>query len=532
MNVDFIIHNAQIFTADATQPQAEAIAIKGHKILAVGSDDMVLATRTTNTRLLDAQQRTVMPGFIDSHFHLLLGSQELGDILLYEATSFDDLVDQIREHALTHLHEPWLVGRGVYYSLLPDFTLTRRQLDAIVSDRPLVIFAYDAHTAWANTEALRLAELLENGQTVAPNSEIVQADDGFAHGELREPGAYNPIVDLLPPPSPAQMRRLLKAGLAELAQAGVTSVHNMDGDLAQLNLYVELAQRGELTCRIYVPFDIKPDTPESAMSEAIAMQQLNYANLARGGCVKFFMDGVIETYTGLLTEDYAGQSGNRGSGLFSLDHFSRMATLADKSGLQIFVHAVGDAAVRRTLDGFVRVEQTNGRRDSRHRVEHIELIHQADVSRFQSQGVIASMQPAHAPLMDEGDPWSERIPQTRWNDAFAWQTLQQAGAKLALGSDWPVMTYNPLVGVHRVVTRQPWADALSDQRLSLHDTLIGYTRDAAYAEFQESVKGQLKAGYLADLVLLSDDIFAVPPERIARIYPLLTMCDGRVVYER
>jgi predicted amidohydrolase YtcJ len=326
---------------------------------------------------------------------------------------------------------------------------------------------------------------------------------------------------------------MLRRGLAEAAKMGVTSVHNMDGDMEQLTLYSSLENRDELILRVYCPYSVKPDTLPEALTEAVAMRRAFQSDMVRGGCVKFFMDGVIETYTGLLLDDYAGLPGSCGGSLFSAEHFNSMAAEADRLGLQIFVHATGDGAVRRALDGFEAAQRQNGRRDSRHRIEHIELIHPEDVPRFVELGVIASMQPAHVPLQTPDDPdvWPARVGLERWGRSFAWQTLRQAGARLAFGSDWPVAPQDPLLGLHAALNRRPWLPGLPEQRQTLADAIAAYTCDAAYAEFQEQSKGQLKAGMLADMVLLSTDLFATPADEIDRVHPVLTICDGRIVYE-
>lgn len=255
--------------------------------------------------------------------------------------------------------------------------------------------------------------------------------------------------------------------------------------------------------------------------------------MVRSGCVKFFMDGVIESYTALILDDYVDQPGSRGGANFSAEHFARTATEADRLGLHIFVHAIGDAAVRRTLDGFEAAQRANGRRDSRHRVEHIELIHPDDLPRFAALGVIASMQPLHAPMTAGGsDVWPARVGPSRWDRSFAWRSLREAGARLVFGSDWPVVSQSPMRGVHAALNRQAWSPDQLDHRQTLAETLIAYTRDAAYAEFQEHEKGQLRAGMLADMVLLSHDIFSMPPETIDQVQPVMTMCDGRIMYQR
>ena len=531
---DLLIHNARVFTADPANPHAEVVAIRGNHIVFVGPNSAAEAWRGPNTRLIDGQQCSLLPGFIDSHFHLFWGSIELGNIQLNTVNSLDGLTAAIQAYAQAHPDSVWLVGRGLQYSILPQGqSLTRHQLDAIIADRPLIVFAYDGHTAWANTAALRQAGILSQDRPVGPNSEIVRDVDGSAAGELRESGAFNLILDLVPPPTEARQRELLQLGLAQAAALGVTSVHNMNGDAEELAIYLAAEAAGDLTLRVYCPFHVKPETPIEALAEAVAMRDACTGEMVRSNCVKFFMDGVIETYTGLLLDDYAGQPGNQGGALFTANHFTRMATEADRLGLQIFVHAVGDGAVRRILDSFAAIRQTNGHRDSRHRIEHIELIHPDDLPRFAELGVIASMQPAHAILtIDDPDPWPRRIPESRWGCAFAWQTIREAGAKMAFGSDWPVATPSPFTGIYFALNRQPWAPGLPHHRQTLSDTLLSYTRDAAYAEFQEYRKGQLRPGMLADLVLLSDDIFAVPPDAVEQIKPEITVCDGKIVYEK
>ncbi|MCB9135072.1 MAG: amidohydrolase family protein, partial [Anaerolineales bacterium] len=315
-------------------------------------------------------------------------------------------------------------------------------------------------------------------------------------------------------------------------QLGITSVHNMDGEMGQLTRYMALEDAGELTLRVYVPYTIRPETPVEALAEAVEMVQANPGGLARGGAVKFFMDGVIESFTALMLEDYTGAPGNKGSGLFTAEHFTRMATEADRLGLQIFVHAIGDAAVRRTLNGYEAAQRTNGKRDSRHRVEHIEMHHPDDLPRFAELGVIASMQPLHAPMSASGhDLWPARVGATRWDRSFAWNRVREAGARVVFGSDWPVVSQSPFKGLYNALNRPPWRAGLADHRQTLEQALLSYTRDAAYAEFMENEKGMLKPGYLADIVLLSEDIFSIPPTEIECVHPLMTIMDGRVVFE-
>ena len=530
---DLLITNADLFTADSTTPAtANALALKGNRIVFVGQEADAADWRGPATRVIDAAGRTLMPGFIDSHFHLLGGSLDLRGAQLGEVRDRDSLVAVVREFADGHPDDPILFGSGLRYAIAGASSYNRHILDAIIPDRPVILLAYDHHTAWANTKALTLANLLKEGQVAGPNSEIVLGDDGLANGELREGGAYDPILDRIPLPDSSQKRALLHQGLALAARVGVTSVHNMDGDADQIAFYAALEDAGELTLRVYVPYSVRPDTSPEALAEATTMKNDYQSEMVRGGAAKFFMDGVIESYTGLLVEEYADRPGNFGGALYSAEHFTHMATECDRLGLQIFVHATGDGAVRRTLDGFEAAARANGKRDSRHRVEHIELVHPDDLPRFAELGVVASMQPLHCPSDSNGlDVWPRRVGPTRWGRSFGWQSLRETGARLAFGSDWPVVTQNPMMGIHAALNRQPWAEGLPHHRQTLADILAAYTHEAAFAEFQEGSKGQLRVGMLADIVLLSEDIFATPPEEIARAHPVLTVCDGRIVYE-
>jgi predicted amidohydrolase YtcJ len=533
---DRIIVNARVHTVDPDRPRAEAVAVRGNRIHFIGSTAAALAYRDAQTEIVDGGQRTLLPGFIDSHFHLLWGARELAGIQLANAATLEEILAGVKAYGAHHPEEEWLVGYQVRYSASPAGRgLTRQMLDAVVPDRPVFLLAFDSHTAWANSLALEKAGIL-HGRSTQAGSEIVMASAqagkaATATGELREPAAYNFVRDLIPPPTAAATRSLLRRGLEHAARHGITSVHNMDGAQERIELYAEFEERDEMTLRIYVPYDVTPETSVDALQEAAAWRQQFQGSHVRAGAVKFFMDGVLESSTALLLDDYADEPGNRGAVLFTAEHFDAMAAAADRLGLQIFVHACGDGAVRRTLDGYAHARRVNGPRDSRHRVEHIEVIHPDDLPRFAELGVIASMQPLHAPLApDPADVWPVKAGPGRWPYSFAWETLRQAGARLAYGSDWPVVSLDPMLGIAAGRNRQPLADGDPDQRQTLADLIAGYTRDAAYAEFMEDEKGMIRPGMLADLVLLSADLFAVPDEALAEVKPVLTVCDGRIVF--
>jgi predicted amidohydrolase YtcJ len=524
---DVIVTNANVFTSDESNLHAEMVAVNGNRIVYVGSRLGGDEWRGPDTRVIDAQGKTLLPGFIDSHFHLLWGCIWLGSAQLQEVKTKEDLKKTLLDFASENKTTAWLDGRGIKYGIIS----TRQELDAIIADRPVYVGAYDGHTAWANTKALEMAGILHPGKEIGPNGIIVRDENGLATGELREGDAMSAVHDLVPEPSEARKRELLKLGMKQITATGVTSVHNMNGDMEEMMTYAAVEDAGEMLLRVYVPYWVKPDATEEMLAEAVEMSKVQ-GEYARGGAVKFFMDGVWESYTALNIDPYADDPDATEDGIWSLERFTQMAAACDKLGLQIFVHCCGDGAVRRTLDGYEAVQKLNGKRDSRHRVEHIEVIHPDDMPRFKELDVIASMQPIHSPLTgQDADVWLTRTGPQRWPLSFAWRDLKNAGARLVFGSDWTVASFNPMLGLYAALNRQKWESDNPDQRLTLEETLIGYTRDAAYAEFQEHEKGQLKEGYLADMVLLSDDIFQVPPEELKDVKPLFTMVDGKMVYE-
>jgi hypothetical protein len=524
-SADILITNAKIFTSDAERPHAEAAAVSGNRIVFVGTQAEAEKWRGKNTRLIDGRGCTLTPGFIDSHFHLLWGAIWDGSAQLQEVKTPEDLKKTLIDFEEKNKSEPWIVGRGIKYGIVS----TRQELDAVFPDKPIYVGAYDGHTAWANTRALEMAGILKEGDAPG-NGVIVRDTGGLATGELRET-AMGLVHDLVPLPDDNRKRVLFRNALKRINATGVTSVHNMNGDMDELTFYAAMEDAGEMSLRVYTPFWVKPEATEDDLKEAAQMARVQ-GDFARGGAAKFFMDGVWESYTALTLEPYADNTDTRPEGIYTSEHFTRMAAACDRLGLQIFVHCCGDGAVRRVLDGYEAIQKLNGKRDSRHRVEHIEVIHPDDMPRFKQLGVIASMQTSHAPFsLDEGDIWPARVGEKRWPLSFAWRDIKNAGARMCFGSDWTVAPFDPLINLHVAMNRKKWSPDDPDQRLTLEECLIGYTRDAAYAEFQEHQKGQIKEGYLADMVLFSHDLFALDPADIMTAKAVLTLVDGKVVFE-
>lgn len=524
---DVVITNARVFTSDSSRSYAEAVAVKGNRIVYVGTNQGTDAFQGKGIRTIDARGRTLTPGFIDTHVHLLSGSLWMGNAQLQNVRTKEGLRSALTEFAAQNKTATWIIGSGIKY----DIVSTRQELDEIIPDRPVYIGAYDGHTGWANTKALEMAGILHDDGRELANGIIARNENGVAIGELREDNAISLVLDLVPLPNADRKRELLKQAIHEFNKTGITSVHNMNGDMAELMAYAALEDAGEMNIRIYVPYHVKPEAPEAMLSEAAEMSKVRM-DYVRGGAAKFFMDGVWESYTAFNIDPYADHPDVKAEPIFSLDHFIRMASICDKLGLQIAVHACGDGAVRQALDGYEAIQKLNGKRDSRHRVEHIEVCQPVDMPRFRELGVIASMQTSHAPISREEDMvWTSRTGLQRWDISFPWRSLKDAGAHLSLGSDWTVAPFDPMINIHAALNRQTYDRSNRDQRLTLEECLIGYTRDAAYTEFMENEKGQVKEGYLADLVLFSHDLFEVKPEEIMTAKPVMTMIDGRVVYE-
>ncbi len=549
---DIIIENASVLTMDAGRPRAAAVALKGGTILAIGDRQSVAGTAGAATRRIDAGGASVLPGFIDSHIHLFAGGAQLHSLSLAGVTGFERIAAAIRERAGRNVDPVVLVAeQAAYFMFGENQPITRQLLDRILPDFPLALFASDHHTMWANTAALKAAGILHGRDTPA-GSEIVMGDDGLATGELREFEAFAPITALTPtggremlglmghepasPPTEAQRAvdgDIMRRGLAYCASLGITSFHNMDGNFYQLELLQEIDEAEGLPVRGRVPFRMLPGMPLSALGKAVEMRSRWRSDRLTSDFVKMFMDGVIESTTADMFDDYNGTPGVSGFSFFEQDEFDAICTETDRLGLQIAVHAIGDAAVNRTLNGYEAARRANGPRDSRHRVEHIEMLAPSDLPRFAALGVLASMQPTHAPGgAYPVEPILSMVGRERMKTGYAWQTIRQTGARLVFASDWPVAPLDPLLGIKTAMTRMPAFEGAPDERQTLTDSIAGFTADGAYAEFTEGRKGILKPGAMADLVILSGDIGATEAERIDELKVAATICDGRVTYER
>ncbi|MGH9386100.1 MAG: amidohydrolase [Vicinamibacterales bacterium] len=537
--VDLIVVNGHVYQADGSDDLAEAVAVRGNKIIRVGSNREIQRLRRAQTMVIDAKGGAVLPGFNDAHAHLLGGGLALDHVDLSEATTLDEVKDTVRAWAEAHPEREWILGRGWYYQTFGGALPTRQLLDTLVPDRPAYLIAYDGHTGWANSKALALAGI--TSRTPNPASGVILRDprNGQASGALKET-AMNLMTRATPQPTTEDKLAAIRAALGQAHRVGVTSVQNAWGGPDDLDLYGELRKRGELSVRIYQALGVGASLDEAQLS-GLEQARVHFADdpLLKGGAIKLVLDGVIESHTAAMLEPYANRPG-KGDSRFTVEQINRIVTLLDKHGWQVLTHAIGDRAVRMTLDAYALAAATNAvpARGRRHRVEHIESIDSADIARFGKLGVIASIQPYHGlPSATPPDVWATNIGPERAARGWASGSIAKAGGVLAFGSDWPVVTMDPMKGLHVAVNRAtldglPEGGWNSAERLTLRRAIDAYTRHAAWASFDEQRKGSLARDMLADLVVLSEDIFEEPATRLTTAEVVATIFDGKVVYRR
>jgi predicted amidohydrolase YtcJ len=534
---DLVVINGKVFTADEQGTTAEAVAVAGNKILLVGTNDAVSARRGPQTRVVDAHGGTVAPGFNDSHVHFISGGTTLDNVDLAGLTTLTQVQDAIRAFAAAHTDAAWVEGRGWLYSPFAGGSPTRQQLDAVVPDRPAVMTCYDGHSVWVNSKALAMAGITKD--TPNPTNGIVVKDPrtGEPTGHLKE-SATALVSKVKPKPTDADRRAALRKAVAHAHQFGVTSVQNAGTSFEDVALYQQALRAGELQVRTYLAMSSSSSTTEADLDRMDETRKaLGQDPTLTTGAVKIYADGVIESRTAAMLAPYE-HSGSAGVPNLSADQLDRLVAMVDKRGWQIFIHAIGDRAIRMSLDAFERAAAANPppARGRRHRLEHIEAIAAADIPRFGTLGVIASQQPMHVPLGDMNSehpsgPWPDNVGPDRYSRAWAWKSIQSAGGRLTFGSDWPVAPLDPGLGIWVVTTRKG-PENEPDQKLPMREAIDGYTRWPAYASFEEQRKGTLAADMLADIVVLATDVFTSPPVKAGDVVVSTTIFDGRVVYER
>ena len=549
MTAQMIVTNARVLTMDPALPVAEAVAMAGGRIIAVGRSADIAALAGMDCSVIDAGGRSLLPGFVESHLHLVLGGLELTQLQIGGIHGLEALTQAFAHYSARNSKLALLIAQGASYQIL-DHPVTRHDLDQVIADRPIALMSPDHHTVWANTAALTAAGLL-HGATMPHGHEVVMGADGTATGELREFEAFGAVLALggeahlqlgiatggepNPWPDAAQRNRdkdKIAAGLAHCAAHGITSMVNMDGNRYTLALLAELRDEGRLTARVKVPFHFKPHMELSELDRADAMTRDFADDWLSCGFVKMFMDGVVDSRTAYMLRDYPGVPGHRSEPLFAPRRFNAICTEIDRRGLQIAVHAIGDGAVRQTIDGYQAAALANGRRDARHRIEHIELIDPADVPRLGALGITASLQPPHAPGAMEfplEPTMTEIIGPDRFADAYLCCSLADRGASVAFASDWPVTDVSVMRGLQAALTRGAYPCG-RDERLTRAQTLYAYTAGGAWAAHMEELTGTLRLGMAADLVLIEGDIETVAADQIGNMGIALTVAGGRITH--
>ena len=542
---DVIVTNGRIYTVNAKQPWAEAIAISNHQIVAVGTVADVERWRGPRTQMIDAQKHVVLPGFYDSHIHFMEGALSLEKVNVDETKTVGEIQEKVKAFAAAHPKDAWVLGRGWSYPEFPGGMPDKKYLDEIIPDRPVYIEGFDGHTGWANSKALQLSGISKS-TTNPPNGEIVRdPKTGEATGALKEDAA-NIVVRHLPVPTTAERAAALKKAIAWANSVGLARVVGCGNDTTATSDYLfmdllrQMQKRGELTLRFANSYYVSPEGLSATDWKTIAAYRQRFPandDWLSFDAAKFFLDGVIESHTAAMLAPYSDDPKQIGSMRWDVERYRQTVQALDKAGIQIYTHAIGDKAVRTALDAYEAAAKANGTNDARHRIEHIETISPQDIPRFGSLGVIASFQPLHAyPDEDTLDVWLKNVGEERGTRAWTWQSISRAGGRLAFGSDWPVVTLNPWYGVQNAVTRQtrdgkPPGGFVPQERISLQQAIEGYTLGAAIGARKEKTEGSLEPGKLADLIILSQDLFSMEPSQIYKTNVLLTMVGGKVVYE-
>ena len=537
--VDLIVINGRVYTAAGDGALAEAVAVRGNKVLRVGATREMLRLRRAQTIVIDAKGGAVVPGFNDAHTHLISGGLALDQANLIDATTIDAIKDTVRVWAEAHPEREWIVGRGWYYQPFPGGLPTRQLLDTLVPGRPAYFTSYDGHTGWANTKALTLAGITRRTGNPVNGAIVKDAHTGEPTGVLKE-AAMSIMAKAAPQPTREDKLAAIRAAIGEAHGYGVTSVQIAGGSPDDLDLFDALRRRGELTLRVYQALSASASLTDAEL-DRLDRTRAHFADdpLLKAGAIKLVADGVIETHTAAMLEPYTNRARVTGDPRFTPEQLDRVVTLLDRRGWQIMTHAIGDRAVRMTLDAYASAAAANPapERGRRHRIEHIETIDPADIPRFGTLGVIASMQPYHALPELEPGVWSNSIGPDRAARGWLWTSISGAGGRLAFGSDWPVVTIDPRMGLHVAVNRTtieglPEGGSHPAERLPLRQAIDGYTRAAAWAEFDEVRKGTIARDMLADIVIFTRDIFALKPARLTDAHVAVTIMDGKVVYRR
>ena len=528
MTVDLIVINAKVRTMDANKSTAEAFAVLGNRIVAVGTNSEIRALAGANTKTIDAGGKLVIPGFNDSHVHFLDGGAGLSSVDLRDAKTPQEFVERIKNFAAKLPKGRWILnGNWDHENWTPNNLPTAAMIDAATPNNPVFINRLDGHMSLANSLALKLAGVDKTTKDV-PGGEIVRDSNGNPTGVLKD-AAMDYVYKVIPESSFEQKMEYLQAATDYAASLGVTSVQDMSAG-TDVGIYQEMIRQGKLKTRVYA---VSPISDWQRWQKAGVRYAFGDPMLRVGG-LKGFIDGSLGSTTAWFYEPYLDAPNTTGLPLVETATAHQFVRDADKAGLQIMIHAIGDRGNDEVLKIFESVAKENGARDRRVRIEHAQHLNEGLIKRFASNKVVASMQPYHA--IDDGRWAHKRLDEKRLRGTYAFRSLLDAGATLAFGTDWYVAPLNPILSIYAATTRRTldgknpngW---IPEQKITVEEAVRAYTVGSAFAEFQEAHKGTISVGKLADFIVLSDDIFSINPVEIERVKVLTTVMDGKIVYQ-
>jgi predicted amidohydrolase YtcJ len=530
-SADLVVANAKVWTGDKAQPGAEAVAAIGKRIVAVGSNSEIDAWRGPQTKVIDAQGKLLLPGFNDAHVHFISGGAQLDQVDLKDAASAQEFARRIGEQAKKTPKGEWVLGGDWDETKWTPASIPSKELiDPLTGDTPVFVNRYDGHMALANSAALKRAGVTAKTAD-PPGGTVVRDPKGNPTGALKD-AAMDYVYKVIPPMTHERRLRAARRALAHAASLGVTSVQDMNPEYADIAVYSELAERGELTTRIYAaPYEtFWQDQAKLGLRRSWGSAYL------RLGALKGYADGSLGSATAYMFEPFADDPKNHGllsEEMHPPEKMRERLMNADAAGLQLCIHAIGDQAISMILDMFAAIERAHGEHDQRFRIEHAQHMAAKDFARFAQLHVIASVQPYHA--IDDGRWAEKRLGPARTKTTYAFRTFINHGVRLALGTDWFVAPLSPMWNIYAAATRATldgknpngW---VPEEKISVAEAVEAYTMGSAFAEFQEKEKGSITPGKLADMVLLSDDIFSIRPEAIREVTVVTTIVGGKVVY--
>jgi predicted amidohydrolase YtcJ len=529
---DLVIINASVHTLDEGRPTAGAVAILGNRIAAIGSTLEIRALAGPKTRVIDAGEKVVLPGFNDAHVHFLTGGFSLSSVDLRDAKSPEEMARRLEEYARKLPNGRWILGGDWDHEKWPGAPLpTKEMIDSATPDNPVFVNRLDGHMALANSRALELAKVTKERKDPPGGVIVRDPKTGEPTGVLKD-GAEELVERVIPEKTFEEKHVAARAATKHAARMGVTSLTDMSaGD--DVGLYQYMLERGELETRIYA---IRSIVSWEVLGKT-GVRNAFGSDMLRIGGLKGFADGSLGSTTALFFEPYKDAPNTRGllfDQMLPEGIMLKRVEGADKAGLQVMIHAIGDEANKRILDIYQQVAAEDGQRDRRFRIEHAQHLRTNEIPRFGAQKVIASMQPYHC--ADDGRWCEKRIGPQRSKGTYAFRSLLDTGAVLAFGSDWTVAPLNPLDGIKAAVTRQTLdgkhpSGWVPEQKITLDEAVRAFTVGSAYAEFAEKVKGTITPGKLADLVMLNRDIYVSDPAEIDKARVVLTLVDGRIVWE-